>query len=213
MAELNVQPKKQASYLPWILVVLGLAALIWFLTRDKKDVAKQDSIADTTAVNNNPVQPKDPTDTRSWEDVNLNAPAVNYEEVTNTTDINVRGSDKYGIYSVGEDVLFDAGKATLRPDAEAKLKQVAASIKKRYSDGEIRVYGYTDAEGTTEANKELAQQRAEAVRVWLQSNGVDRGRISVNAIGEAKPVASNSTEKGKQQNRRVEIVARSTKAA
>lgn len=213
MAELNVQPKKQASYLPWILVVLGLAALIWFLTRDKKDVAKQDSIADTTAVNNNPVQPKDPTDTRSWEDVNLNAPAVNYEEVTNTTDINVRGSDKYGIYSVGEDVLFDAGQATLRPDAEAKLKQVAASIKKRYSDGEIRVYGYTDAEGTTEANKELAQQRAEAVRVWLQSNGVDRGRISVNAIGEAKPVASNSTEKGKQQNRRVEIVARSTKAA
>ncbi len=51
-------------------------------------------------------------------------------------------------------------------------------------------------------NKELAQQRANAVKVWMQSNGMDAGRISVNAIGEAQPVASNSTKEGRQQNRR-----------
>ena len=53
-----------------------------------------------------------------------------------------------------------------------------------------------------------SKQRADAVKGWLQSNGIDAGRISVNAIGEARPVASNSTEAGRQQNRRVEIVAR-----
>ena len=72
----------------------------------------------------------------------------------------------------------------------------------------MRVYGFTDAQGSAGYNKELAQQRADAVKSWLSSNGIDAGRISVNAIGEGQPVATNNTEAGRQQNRRVEIVAR-----
>lgn len=205
MAELNVQPKKRSSILPWILLLLGAAALIWFLTRNKddKEIAADKTTTETTtntSTSNNAAA-------ADWDGVDFNAPAVTYDEITDKK-INVRGNNSYGIYGVGENVLFDEGKATIRSDAEANLKQIIGSIDKRYNGGNVRVYGFTDAQGTAGYNKDLAQQRADAVKSWLQSNGVDAGRISVAAIGEGQPVASNNSEEGRQQNRRVEIVAR-----
>lgn len=206
MAELNVQPKKRSSILPWLLLALGAIALIWFLSRNKGDnnnttaVTSDTTTATQTSTSNNAAA-------ADWNSVDFNAPAANYEEVTDKN-INVRSSGNYGIYGIGENVLFDEAKATIRSDAEANLKQIAGSIDKRYNGGEIRVYGFTDAQGSAGYNKDLAQQRADAVKTWLQNNGVDGSRISVAAIGEAQPVASNSTEEGRQQNRRVEIVAR-----
>jgi outer membrane protein OmpA-like peptidoglycan-associated protein len=205
MAELNVQPKKSTNILPWILLLLGLAALIWFLTRNKDDKEVADNTTTTTTQNSTSTN----NATADWNSIDFNAPAVNYEEITDRN-INVRGNESYGIYGVGENILFDEGKATIRSDAEANLKQIVSSIDKRYNGGNVRVYGFTDAQGSAGANKELAQQRADAVKAWLQSNGVDAARISVNAIGESQPVATNSTEEGRQQNRRVEIVARGT---
>lgn len=201
MAELNVQPKKAASILPWILLLLGLAALIWFLTRrhDDKETASTTATTQSSTSSN--------TAAADWNGVDFNAPAATYDEITDKN-INVRGNDRYGIYGLGENVLFDEGKATIRPDAEANLKQIVSSVEKRYNGGDVRVYGFTDAQGSAGYNKELAQQRAEAVKGWLQSNGVEANRISVAAIGEAQPVATNATEEGRQQNRRVEIVAR-----
>ena len=217
MAELNVQPKKQTSYLPWILLLLGAMALIWFLTRNKddnnRDTVSNSDTATTTAAPATTLATGSAQETGNsdWNGIDFNAPPMDYEELTNR-EINIRGTTNYGIYSLEENILFDAGKSTIRPDAEARLKQVVASVKKRYNNGEVRVYGYTDAQGSTAANKELAQQRADGVKTWLQNNGIDAGKVSVNAIGEAKPVASNSTEQGRQQNRRVEIVARSSNA-
>lgn len=210
MAELNVQPKKKTSILPWILLALGLAALIWFLTRDKNtnETAANDATTPTTTNTNTSSHAAG----GGWGDVDFNAPAVNYDEITDKN-INVRGNNNYGIYGMGENILFDEGKATIRSDAEANLKQIAGSINKRYNGGEIRVYGFTDAQGSAGSNKELAQQRANAVQSWLQSNGVSGDRISVHPIGEAQPAASNSTEEGRQQNRRVEIVARNSNGA
>jgi outer membrane protein OmpA-like peptidoglycan-associated protein len=213
MAELNVQPKKKTNFLPWLLLLLGIIALLWFLltrNKDDKDVAANTAAAttttaDTTTTNTN-------TATADWNGVDFDAPGVNYEEITDKN-INVRGNSSYGIYGLGENILFDEGKATLRTEAEANLKQIVGSIGKRYNGGDVRVYGFTDAQGSAGANKELAQQRADAVKGWLQSNGMDAGHISVNAIGEAQPVASNNTEAGRQQNRRVEIVARGGNAA
>lgn len=203
MAELNVQPKKKTNFLPWLLLLLGVLALLWFLftrNKDDKEVAATTTTAADTTTNTNNV-------TADWDSVDFNAPAVNYEEITDKN-INVRGNSNYGIYGLGENILFDEGKAEIRSDAQANLKQIAGSIGKRYNGGEVRIYGFTDAQGTAAANKELAQQRADAVKGWLQSNGMDAGHLSVNAIGEAQPVATNSTEAGRQQNRRVEIVAR-----
>ena len=212
MAELHVQPKKKTSILPWLLLALGLAALIWFLTRDKDNTNTVAATSDTTTTSTSTTtNTATATTGAGWDGIDFNAPAVKYDEITNN-DIAVRGNNEYSIYGMGENILFDEGKATLRSDAEANLKQISGSIGQRYNGGEVRVFGFTDAQGTAGNNKELAQQRADAVKGWLQSNGIASDRISVHAIGEGQPAASNSTEQGRQQNRRVEIVAKGASA-
>lgn len=194
-------------------MLLGIIALIWFLTRNKNDETTTATVNDTTNTAVAATTHARPgTLDADWNSVDFNAPAMAYDEVTDRN-INVRGNNNYGIYGLGENILFDKGKATIRTDAEANLKQVVASIDKRYKGSEVRVYGYTDAQGNAETNRELAHQRADAVKAWLQNNGINAGRISVNAIGEAQPVASNTTTEGQQQNRRVEIVARNNNAS
>ncbi len=206
MAEIEVQPKKKSSILPWLLLGLGLIALIYFLTRNGKDDVATAAAATTDTMSNatgNAAMNND-----GWADVDFNAPRVSYDEITNR-DIDVRGNNSYGIYGIGENILFDENKATIRAGAEQNLQQITASIGKRYNSGNIRVYGYTDAQGSAGYNKELAEQRAEAVRNWMvQQGNIAENQITVHPVGEANPVASNSTEAGRQQNRRVEIVAR-----
>ena len=210
MADLDVQPKKQSSsLLPWILLGLGILALIIFLARgcnngvaDGLENKTDSAVSDVSnAANNTAGAIRD-----WWDDVDFNAPAVRYDEITGK-DVNVRGNDRFGIYAVNETVLFDEGKSTIRNNAEASLKEIAASIGKRYGSGNVRVYGHTDAVGSAGYNKELAEQRAEAVRAWMLKNGMGEGKISVHPVGESQPVATNATEEGRQQNRRVEIVA------
>lgn len=207
MAEIDVQPKKHSgSILPWVLAALGVIALLFFLLRNKDDDHK-DVVAttnDSTSYNNTSSNAA----ADGWSAVNWNAPAVRYEEVTNK-DIEVRGDDRYGIYGLGENILFDKDAATIRSSAEANLKQIAESINKRYNGGNVRVFGFTDATGSAGHNQELSRQRAEAVKAWLAQHGsIAADRISVQPEGESNPAATNSTEEGKQQNRRVEIVAR-----
>lgn len=204
MANIDVQVKKKSSILPWLLLAAGIAALIWFLTRNNdRDEVTTTGPANTTlnSTTNNAAAADD-----GW-DIDWNAPAVTYNEITGG-DIQVRGNDNYAIYGLEENILFDTDQATLRSDAADKLKQVTASIQKRYNGGQVRIYGYTDAEGSASHNQELSKQRAEAVKNWLTQNGMNAANLSVHARGENNPVASNATEEGKQQNRRVEIIAR-----
>jgi outer membrane protein OmpA-like peptidoglycan-associated protein len=217
MAELNVQPKKKTSWLPWLIAAIVLLSLIFLLSRGCNDNSNDTGAgADTTSATQNggaEVGATTPADgnmagSGNWDNIDRNAPAASYEEITDRN-IDVRGNDNYGIYSLGESVLFDTDKSTIRKNAEQNLGQIAASINKRFNGGEVRVYGFTDSVGSAGYNKELAEQRAAAVRSWLAANGgMDSSRISVNPIGEGRPVASNSTEQGRQQNRRVEIIAR-----
>ena len=208
MANLDVEPKKKSSILPWILAAIALILLIILLTRGCKNnndaaVGTADSISTTATTTNTAGS----TDT-NWSDVDFNGPRANYEEITDTN-INVRGNTNYGIYGLGENILFDEGKATIRTSAEANLKQISGSIQKRYNGGNVRVYGFTDATGSAGANKELAQQRAEAVRNWLVNNAnMPADKLSLHPVGEAQPAATNATEEGRQLNRRVEIVAK-----
>jgi len=137
----------------------------------------------------------------------MNVPSAKFDEITDK-DISVRGNDRYGIYGINESILFDEGKSTIRPQAAADLKQIVASINKRYNNGNIRIYGYTDSVGSAGYNKELAQQRTEAVKNWLtQSGNISAANLTTHPIGEGQPQASNTSERGRQQNRRVEIVA------
>jgi outer membrane protein OmpA-like peptidoglycan-associated protein len=209
MADLNVQPKKR-SMLPWIILIIALIALAIFLMRGCNNKETDTAAGDTASTANNAPAA---TTGNNWDDVDFNAPATTYPEISDTN-ITVRGNDQYGIYSLGENILFDEGKNTIKADAEQNLKQIAASIGQRYSGADVRVYGYTDAVGSAGYNKELAEQRAQAVRDWLTKNGnVSADKISLQPVGEERPVASNASAEGRKQNRRVEIVAKGSKQA
>jgi OmpA-OmpF porin, OOP family len=103
----------------------------------------------------------------------------------------------YGIH-------FDTAKATIQPDSEDTLKQVAALLQQN-PDLKLRVEGHTDNQGSAVANQALSERRAQAVVAWLTSHGVAANRLKAQGFGETKPVAENSTDEGRAKNRRVEL--------
>jgi outer membrane protein OmpA-like peptidoglycan-associated protein len=103
------------------------------------------------------------------------------------------------------DVLFDTGKYTLKPDAREKLAKVSG-ILLAYPDLKVQVEGYTDNVGSQQYNLTLSQQRGDAVRDYLISQGVAAGNITATGYGMSSPVADNSTSAGRAQNRRVNLV-------
>jgi SH3 domain-containing YSC84-like protein 1 len=102
-------------------------------------------------------------------------------------------------------VHFATGKADITADSEASLNDAVAALK-GHPDWNIRVEGFTDNVGSREANLKLSSDRADAVMNWLVDHGIDRSHLSSKGYGEAHPVASNSTEKGRAKNRRVQLV-------
>jgi len=107
------------------------------------------------------------------------------------------------------DVLFATGSARLTTGAETRLDRLAQFMQ-RYPDRTLRVEGYTDSTGSSATNLRLSEERAMAVRDALAARGVNPGRIVAQGFGEAQPVASNATDAGRQQNRRVDIVISDT---
>ena len=109
-------------------------------------------------------------------------------------------------------VLFTSGKWDLLPGAQIKLNEVAEALKAQ-KDRDIVVEGHTDNQGTVQTNLELGQKRAEAVRGYIVSRGVDAARITASGIGQARPLVDNSTPENRANNRRVEIVISPAKEA
>lgn len=99
---------------------------------------------------------------------------------------------------------FDFDSAALKSSADAKLKPVVEFAKK-YPDADMEVVGHTDEIASEAYNLGLSKRRAAAVKGWLVKNGVDAKRISAKGMGKTQPVASNKTEEGRAQNRRVEV--------
>ncbi|HUK19399.1 MAG TPA: OmpA family protein [Bryobacteraceae bacterium] len=103
------------------------------------------------------------------------------------------------------DVLFDFNKYTLKPGAREKLAKVSG-ILLAYPGLKIQVEGYTDSIGSDDYNMTLSQQRADAVRTYMVSQGVPPDTVTALGLGKADPVADNATAAGRQQNRRVQMV-------
>jgi len=103
------------------------------------------------------------------------------------------------------DVLFDFDKYTLKPGAREKLAKVSG-ILLAYPGLKVKLEGHTDSVGTDDYNMKLSQERADAVRDYLVSQGVSVSSLSSVGLGKADPVATNDTDSGRQQNRRVEMV-------
>ncbi|WP_312951515.1 OmpA family lipoprotein [Superficieibacter sp.] len=108
------------------------------------------------------------------------------------------------VLNMPNNVTFDSNSANLKPAGANTLSGVAMVLKE-YPKTAVNVVGYTDSTGGQDLNMRLSKQRADSVGSSLITQGVDAGRLRTSGMGPANPVASNSTEDGKAQNRRVEI--------
>ena len=101
-------------------------------------------------------------------------------------------------------ILFDTGKATIKPQSAAVLEQIV-SVLNQYPNSKFTIEGHTDSTGNKAKNLTLSQERADSVRLYLVQRGVSDTRLSAKGYGVEKPIASNKNAKGRALNRRVEI--------
>lgn len=101
-------------------------------------------------------------------------------------------------------LLYDFDSDVVKRDARTNLRELVLSLEK-YPDSDLLILGHTDSVGTLEYNKRLSVRRADAAAEYLISQGVRRTRIGTGGLGEEEPLATNATEAGRQQNRRIEV--------
>jgi outer membrane protein OmpA-like peptidoglycan-associated protein len=103
-------------------------------------------------------------------------------------------------------ILFDTGKATIKPESAAALA-VIGDVLKSDASLKLEIQGHTDNVGAAAANLKLSQDRAASVKAYLvQTHGVAADRLTTAGLGDTKPIGDNKTDDGRAQNRRVELV-------
>jgi outer membrane protein OmpA-like peptidoglycan-associated protein len=195
---IHIEKKKSFNWLPWLLLALGLLALLLALSRcDRSDEAG--------------VVPEATGDAMATQA----APEVVAKTANAGASSALVGTSSLGTYLAGteptprtftfEKLNFDSAKSEIR-DADAdEVNQVAATLA-QYPTAKIRIAGYADARGTQPANVALGKARAESVKAALVAKGVDAARIETVSGGESDPVDSNATAGGRFENRRTELV-------
>lgn len=120
-------------------------------------------------------------------------------------DVTITNTGDRLIVTMPQDILFDVDSSTVYPGLRNDLLTVASNLQS-YPDSTVQIVGHTDNSGDAGYNQALSERRANAVADVLMDGGVAFSRIQTFGRGEDQPVASNLTEEGKAQNRRVEIV-------
>ena len=115
----------------------------------------------------------------------------------------VRDGDSL-LLNMPSEVTFDVDSSAVKPQFRNTLNDVASTLV-QYESTYIDVYGHTDSTGSDAYNQTLSERRAQSVSSYLSSQGVQSARLATRGYGESQPVASNTTEDGRAQNRRVEI--------
>jgi OOP family OmpA-OmpF porin len=106
-------------------------------------------------------------------------------------------------------ILFEFNSAELRPEAEVLLGKVGTALMSDELVGfHFSVEGHTDSVGSESYNATLSEERADAVKAYLIARGVPESKLTTFGYGEARPVASNDSDAGRQRNRRVEVINR-----
>ncbi len=108
-------------------------------------------------------------------------------------------------------ILFDFGRADLRPQVQADLRDLAESLQS-YPGHDAVIVGHTDNVGSDATNQSLSERRAAAVSNFIAADGISPGRLREVGMGETQPVADNGTAEGRQLNRRVEVAIYASEA-
>ena len=118
--------------------------------------------------------------------------------------LQAKPTDRGLVLTLG-DVLFASGSAEIQSGGNSNLNKLVNFLK-QYPDRNVQIEGHTDNVGSAEYNLALSQRRADSVRRYLIQQGIDSRRLLATGVGMGRPVASNDTATGRQQNRRVEII-------
>ena len=192
-SHIHIEKGKGFNWLPWLLLALGLLALLLFgLSRWHR--------AETVAVA--------PASVPAQTEVVAATPNAGASRA-------LVGTSGLGTYLAGTDALprtftfeklnFDTAKSDIRAADAAEVNEVATTLGK-YPSAKIRIAGYADARGNDAANMALGKARADSVKNALIAKGVDAGRIETVSGGETDPVDTNATAGGRFENRRTEFV-------
>ncbi|MCG5242063.1 OmpA family protein [Azospirillum doebereinerae] len=130
--------------------------------------------------------------------------ARNSELEQQLRDLQAERTERGLVMTLG-DILFTTGRADLTTGAFDRVERLAQFMQ-RYPARTLRIEGHTDSTGNADSNLRLSEARAQAVRDALTARGVNPSRIVTQGFGETQPVASNTNDSGRQQNRRVDVV-------
>lgn len=195
MAELHVQPKRNNYWWLWvILIIIIIAAAYYYFNVYKKDNPVEPNSTTLIDSSNNQNEEQRDTSTLSlaganlWNQVNFNSPDTTFSEV-NDSHITLKSNAHFLIYSISSQYLFENNKSELTMEGKNSLKQVCASIKKRFDSGDVRVLDNTDS--TT--SKSMASERAKAVSSYLaDSLQLGQSHVSVFQTGETMNLPDKS---------------------
>lgn len=104
------------------------------------------------------------------------------------------------------DIRFDVARATIKPESFRTINKIA-TLMKEHPDLTFRIDGHTDSDGSADLNQKLSEDRAESIKRAINKFGINKGRLYTKGWGEVQPIASNRTQAGKAQNRRVEFIS------
>ncbi len=116
------------------------------------------------------------------------------------------GKFLYQMVLSDDSVKFPVDRASLSPEAQARLMDFVNKLKADNRNVYLEIQGHTDATGTPDLNKRLGEERAEAVRLFMNKQGVALNRMATISYGREAPVAPNNTRQGRAQNRRVVVI-------
>ena len=183
--------KKKTNWLAWLLLALGVLALLFGLSRCNRNDAVETT---TTTTNTSTVVAETP-----------NAPKAAALAGTSALGGYLAGTQATPRTFTFEKLNFDTAKSDIRPSDQADVDQVAATLK-QYPKAHIRIAGYADTRGNEAANVALGKARAESVKAALVAKGIDGGRVETATGGASDPVDTNATAAGRAENRRTELV-------
>ena len=186
--EVHIERKK-TNWLAWLLLALGILALLFGLSRCNRNDA-----VETTSTNTNTVVAE-----------TANAPQSAVLAGTSALGGYLAGSEAAPRTFTFEKLNFDTAKSDIRPADEADVNAVAATLK-QYPNARIRIAGYADTRGSEASNVALGKARADSVKAALVAKGIDGGRIETTTGGASDPVDTNATAAGRAENRRTELV-------